>query len=406
MLAALEFKAEGIGESEQAARTEALEAILAQMGEGLGYTLSTEYLRELTTTGRIEQFEAYISNIEIVAGEEVHCFVSVLVPADSYYSNRSDEYIKMLEREDDIRALIAEAEEHYRNNRDSEALYSMLEALDLSLSGGISDPSLSPETLRDKAIGYLGNMEIRASAGDVFSITVYRRKGIFHPRVDRCTVEMLYARLNSSGIAVRDTLSVLTDQKGNCEFVQTDPYALRYGELVFRVDLPDDTLQAIGSKAGDGFLDPLLEVWDSRSVRIIYNGAADISKVIAFAAYRADGSLIENSSAYFEFRKYIEHIGLSVELVPAAGEDADEMLGTLSALYPEGTEFIIARVGAVDAHEILNGWIARAEAYVLYPDGEIQSSAAVAEGDDYELAVTAALDKAARIAAGMMLKRL
>ena len=174
---ALQFMAEGTGETPEDAEMNALLNIMAQMGRGLGYSIEDLYMRELSTTGRIDDLGAYIEESYSAEDDEGwHSFILAVAPSGTYYANRSEEYMALLERENDIRSSIRSTEESYRMNHDTQALTQMLGALDKSLDGPVSDESLQPMTLLSRAIEYLDAIEIDAVSGESVDISMWRRR--------------------------------------------------------------------------------------------------------------------------------------------------------------------------------------------------------------------------------------
>ena len=410
-LGALQFLAEGTGSSEDEARADAVLSILTQMGRGLGYDLVPLYMREFSTAGTVAALGAYTEGSYSVESDDGwHYYMLAVAPSGTYYANRTEEYNAMLGREDAVRAFIAEAEESYRSNHDTEALLHMLEALDASLDGPVADEGLQPQVLLARAVDYLGVIRIDAWDGeDGIALRVWRERGLFHPDVADGTVELVYTRLASDGVAVKDSLVLRTDGYGHLSYVPTDPYALRYGELSFRPYIPEGLLSSIASKSDSGFLAPLMRQWRASETKLLIPSVrpADADgTVIAFAAYRADGSLIEESSAFNAFHSYLDNAGAGYyRIVRSAGEEPEEILADLAEEYGSDARSIIVRAGLVGTSAVLDGYVARADAQIIH-DGDTQDASAVAEGPDAETAEENALIKASCIAAGMLLKRI
>ena len=219
----------------------------------------------------------------------------------------------------------------------------------------------------------------------------------------------MYTRLASDGVAVKDSLVLRTDGYGHLSYVPTDPYALRYGELSFRPYIPEGLLSSIASKSDSGFLAPLMRQWRASETKLLIPSVrpADADgTVIAFAAYRADGSLIEESSAFNAFHSYLDNAGAGYyRIVRSSGEEPEEILADLAEEYGSDARSIIVRAGLVGTSAVLDGYVARADAQIIH-DGDTQDASAVAEGPDAETAEENALIKASCIAAGMLLKRI
>ena len=348
---ALQFMAEGTGETPEDAEMNALLNIMAQMGRGLGYSIEDLYMRELSTTGRIDDLGAYIEESYSAEDDEGwHSFILAVAPSGTYYANRSEEYMAMLERENDIRSSIRSAEESYRMNHDTQALTQMLGALDKSLDGPVSDESLQPMTLLSRAIEYLDAIEIDAVSGESVDISMWRRRGLFHPVISEGEVEIVYRRLDSNGNETVSSVVAKTGENGHISYVPTDPYALRHGTIEIRPYIPESLISSL-QEADDVLMWPFMEKLDE---------------------------------AY--------------PIVVAPGEETEEIHDNLTASYPAGTRFIIVRTGLVDSVSIHQGFAVRADAQIFI-DGIEETASAVAEGSSVEDAGANALKKASRIAA-------
>ena len=189
----LVFIGHGYGENATEARTAALDDALASMSVGIGYDLSPYYLRELVSTDGIAELGTYInSEFSTVSGNGYECYVAVVTPESSYNSMMSEEYVMMLEREESIRNHLGSAGDRYRANEDTEALAETLRALAVSLEGPVEDASLSPDSILQTAMGYLGNIELDVNRdGEVIA---KRTKGIFHPYIISGKIDASYDR--------------------------------------------------------------------------------------------------------------------------------------------------------------------------------------------------------------------
>ena len=405
---ALQFMAEGTGETPEDAEMNALLNIMAQMGRGLGYSIEDLYMRELSTTGRIDDLGAYIEESYSAEDDEGwHSFILAVAPSGTYYANRSEEYMAMLERENDIRSSIRSAEESYRLNHDTQALTQMLGALDKSLDGPVSDESLQPMTLLSRAIEYLDAIEIDAVSGESVDISMWRRRGLFHPVISEGEVEIVYRRLDSNGNETVSSVVAKTGENGHISYVPTDPYALRHGTIEIRPYIPESLISSL-QEADDVLMWPFMEKLDECTVSAELRNAqaGDESCVIAFGSYQANGDAINDSSAFEAFSSYLESAGAGAyPIVVAPGEETEEIHDNLTASYPAETRFIIVRTGLVDSVSIHQGFAVRADAQIFI-DGIEETASAVAEGSSVEDAGANALKKASRIAAGLLLSRL
>ena len=158
------FVGEGRGESEQNARAAAYRSALERMGSDLGYDIVSSYYRELLNTDRIAELGSYIaSSYSTFDNSGYYYYVLVITPADSFDERRSEDIEKARGRDREIASLLSSASAHYRANEDVDALSDVLSALSLSLDGSLQH---SPDDLMARAMAYLGNLELTASAAE------------------------------------------------------------------------------------------------------------------------------------------------------------------------------------------------------------------------------------------------
>ena len=417
MFGSAAFVGRGSGEDEVSARNDSLRDALSQMGEGLGYDLVPLYLRELSGSGRIQELGTYISDsYSTSSGGRISYYTLVITPDSGYYSKRSDEYTALLERENSIKAYLESAGRHYRANEDTEALTDTLKALDLSLSGTVTDPSLMPDKLLARAEEYLSNIRIqltRHKNGSTVGVRLTRNSAMFSPRIINALVDAVYLMSNNDGGVVESTLPCRTGQNGQFTFSRTNPYMIRTGIIRFRIGFPSSLLQSIESHAEEGFLDDFISRLESVSCEYAYSErpAYDPSSlIIAVSSYGYDGNLRNEDDALNAFTSMLENTAVDYySIVPGSGDVEDEVYASVRELYPEKRYVLLVRVGVVDSSEASGSVYMRAEGRVTMHDTETESvlfsqdSFAAASGSDRESAESAALAREAVTAAGRLL---
>lgn len=405
------FIGHGYGESKAESRASAIEDALSSMSRGLGYDLVQYYLRELVSTDSIEELGTYInSEYTTESGNGFESYVALVTPETAYNSLRSEDYVKMLEREDQIRSRLSDAAAHYRANEDTEALADTIEALSLSLDGPVEDESLFPEALLEKAMEYLDNITIRADRHG--NVTVRRTKGMFHPYVVSGSIDASYERLGVDGMNERQIVTCLTDQKGKFTFRVTDPYTVRGSDVIFSVSLPP-AISDVRRKAPQDFLSEFDRLYTDKSVIFRYEEYTAFSQdeaVIGIAVYDMAGNIIPESGAYGAFSQEFRTAGASYTVTAAYGDDAESVYLDLLSRYPERSHIIFVRTGVTGVSRISSGWTARADSRIIIVDSRNignaseRTATAVARGADEEEAMENALVHSAIIAAGMLLQ--
>ena len=410
----LVFIGHGYGENATEARTAALDDALASMSVGIGYDLSPYYLRELVSTDGIAELGTYInSEFSTVSGNGYECYVAVVTPESSYNSMMSEEYVMMLEREESIRNHLGSAGDRYRANEDTEALAETLRALAVSLEGPVEDASLSPDSILQTAMGYLGNIELDVNRdGEVIA---KRTKGIFHPYIISGKIDASYERINADGERERATVTCQTDSRGRFVFTVTDPYTIRQSDVIFSVSLPLDAMREIEQKAPDGFMDDFYRLFSERGISYRTEGymayPAD-ETVIGVAFYDENGNVVSGDNAYGMLSSVVSSVGADYLVAKASGDDDEGVYINMMARYPERSHFLLLRIGITDIAETSRGWSVRSDARALLVDRSRpseaydQASSAVGMGATLDEAKANALWRSASIAIGMILSRI
>lgn len=405
------FVGEGRGESEQNARAAAYRSALERMGSDLGYDIVSSYYRELLNTDRIAELGSYIaSSYSTFDNSGYYYYVLVITPSDSFDERRSEDIEKARGRDREIASLLSSASAHYRANEDVDALSDVLSALSLSLDGSLQH---SPDDLMARAMAYLGNLELTASSAEdaICSVRMRRTRGPFHPMVRSGKVDAAYFMVDNAGDTIEDSVVAQTRQNGSFNFPATNPYMVRRGSIIFSIHLPEDTLAEIERKADEGFLDPLLSLRAEKSIVFDYvlpDRFPHAEALIAIVPFMRGDSPVYATETLEAFKGQLEAVGVGYDIVLAAGEDEGDILSRLRALYPEKRYLIISYLGVTDHREAFDGYYARVDGRSLIMDRDSllveQEIFASDGGESVEEAELNALEKGARIAAGMLLK--
>ncbi len=414
------FVGSGTGGNEAEARSAAYLDLLKQMSMDLGYEVTGLYYRELLSTDGIEELGTRITDRYSAPGDgRIHYFALAETPEERYYSSRSQEYAEALERTGTIAGYLDSALEAYRNNRDTESLAYILEALDESLSGPVTDPGHTPGNLLGRAMEILGNIELSLrdpGPGTEVTVRMERAKGFFHPPVVSGMIRASYTMVDGEGNETGASVSAMTGDNGRVRFVKVNPYTVRRGSIGFSVDVPEDLLASIAAKAGEGFIEDFMSLLDEKTVRFDYadSGRLDSSStIISVTSYDQDGMMMPGSEAAAAFSAFLSSVyAQPFTIVQGIGDDEGEVLSYLRREYPGMEDYVILRIGIVDSAEGGGVSYARSESRLSAYSGQSalpyiqQDSYAAGRGESEEEAGYDSLRRGAEIAAGMFLSHL
>ncbi len=383
------------------------------MGSELGYDIVGEYYREFLNTGRIEDLGTYVSAFySTFDNSGYYYYILTITPSERFDEMRSADVEEARSRDREIAALLSSASAHYRANEDIMALSDVLSAVSLSLDGSIE---YSADELLDRAMSYLGNIELTVSDAEsaICSVRIRRTRGPFHPMVRSGLVDASYSMVNNSGEIIEDSVFAATESNGRFAFPWTNPYMIRTGAIRFSVDVPDDVMAAIERKAENGFLDSFYALLDEKSVEYRYELEDRFPReeaIIAIVPFMRGESAVFPEETIAAFSSQMESAGVSYDIVMASGEDEADIIRNLRALYPEKRYFIISYLAVTDYRESFDGYYCRVDGRSLVLDGEsvmVEQEIFAASGGETEAdAERNALERGARLAAGMLLKEI
>ena len=255
-------------------------------------------------------------------------------------------------------------------------------------------------------------VRLASSAEDaICSVKMRRTRGPFHPMVRSGKVDAAYFMVDNAGDTIEDSVVAQTRQNGSFDFPATNPYMVRRGSIIFSIHLPEDTIEEIERKAGKGFLDPLLSLRAEKSIVFDYvlpDRFPHAEALIAIVPFMRGDSPVYATETLEAFKGQLDAVGVGYDIVLAAGEDEGDILSRLHALYPEKRYLIISYLGVTDHREAFDGYYARVDGRSLIMDRDsllVEQEIFASDGDEsVEEAELNALEKGARIAAGMLLK--
>lgn len=373
------FVGSGEGTTEEAARAGAVMDVINRLGEEVDLDSKDRYFTKLYTTKRIDEFSTVISDEYSMKDDDGlwHCYVLTASNTARLNEARSREYSLMLERESRIGTKVNEALEYYKDNEDVEAVNSLLEAVEISLEGKISNPEYTSEVLVSRVEKYLSAIRFE-SAGNgrktdgLPGYRIYRDKGIMHPSVENAAVRVIYPSLDPEGNVLYLSYTARSDENGIIKVNRTNAYSLKKGTMTVTVDIDEDIMTRIDRKAGTDLLSSVRTLINDMSYSITYGEKEAYSRgetVIAMALSGYDGSRVDISFAKNILQNMTESLGLeSVTLVEAEGEDEEEALEFLNENYSGTGVIYLIRIGIVDRVENLGVWYTKTEGKVIRID--------------------------------------
>ena len=350
------YVTEGSGLSAEEARTDAMANALIEMGDDLGWDVYTEYFRELGSTGTVADLDGSIRETftREYRGGRFSCYILFDISEDRFLSLRDPELTAVLEREAEIRSLLEDARTSYMENRDIEALSKALNALSLSLDRDLDDPSLDPEKILETVMYYLQPLEIRVSQRGKSmdsSIFVRRNRGLLSPLVYDATLNGYYPIRDNAGVVKEEEIDFNTSE-GVYRYTNTNPYALRNGEMRLSFALDSELLSAIESKAPDGFMNEFLETLSSKTVSYEYDERTADNTLpfdVLIAEYDIHGALLDDTVALSSFNASLSDSDRVLEADRGYGDDDGEILSSYVSEGGDKRYLVIMRLGVSDS---------------------------------------------------------
>ena len=407
----------GTGEDADSARAAAYWNLLERISGDLGYDAVGMYYRELLSSDAITELNASVTDTYRVPEHgSVRYYAMMEIPSETYYQGAAAEHTEAIERSGSISAYMDAASECYLRNEDTAALVNTLRALDLSFDGASASSGYTSSEILSEAMRYLGNIRISVSGNgrdDIPEVRLRRAKGIFYPPVVNASVLVTYPMVAGDGSITSSSITMMTDRDGSAEFIRTNPYMIREGEIRFSIAVPGDLLASVLSKAPDGFMDDFMDLLEETSALCSYSYPERIpsaSCAIGIAAYGSDGIQIGSDPVYAAFSDYLKSAGAEgYVIVPVIGDSDEEALLYLRRMVPSMEHYIIFRAGIVDSRSGAGVSYVRTEGHLSIYDASsdeplsVHNPSAAEGGSDAAEAGEASLARCGAGAAGMLL---
>ena len=348
------YIAEGSGTSEEAARLSAIESVLLELSDDIGWDAYSEYYREMSSTGEVAELDGTIRNsyVREYRGGRFSCYILFDISEDLFISMQSPELVETMRMEEEVRSYMTDARESYMANRDVDAISNALEALSISLDADLKD-ELSPSEILSTLLYYIEPLEIYAEQetdGIEAKISVKRNRGLLSPLVYSAPIDISYLIRNTEGQIIEEHISFNTGS-GVYEYGNTNPYALPEGEVSLSLDLDESLIAEIADKAEDGFFTPFLDNLASKSMSYSYDEKSEGSSLydILIAQYDIHGAQMDDSTALDAFNSILSDAAGDIVALPAVGDDEEEMIASYLKENSAGRYVVAMRLGVAES---------------------------------------------------------
>lgn len=374
----------GEGETEARADEEAYLSILSSLSEKAGVDYSVKYYEELSLTDRISAFDTVVTTkYHTVQDGVFYSYMLSTTDTIRLQEVSASDYAVLAGREQKVKDKVSQSLSYYRENRDVDAINSLLEAVELSLEGEITDESCSTEVLVERLEKYVSQIKFeyigRSRKTDwETGFRIYRSKGIMYPSVEYAEVKVIYPSLNASGEIIYLPYSALSDENGIVKVNKTNAYSLKKGKMSIVIDVDEDTIKRIDEKT-DG---TLLESFRSLLSETVFTAQYSEDEVygpgeavIALALSLYDGSRVDIAPAAETVAEMADALGLeNVTVVEAEGEEEEDALSFLGERYSSTSVIYMIRIGVVERVYTLGTWYIKTEGKIIRIDNRSGTS--------------------------------
>jgi hypothetical protein len=398
------------------ARLEAYRDLLDQLSLFIGEDVTEQYYRELTNTSSIEAFALHITD-EHQRSEKGHQTVYLLARSDAkkLESRQSSVYQEMIVREQQIVALIKEADRAYRANDDTRAITRYLEAALLSAQGPVADSKHESASLIDRATSMIKALRMTTRTIDSkrarATIQLRRRGRILSSRVFDAPIVATFTSRNSLGVHYEDQLLFNTAREGAFQFLPYNQGLIPSGTITFTVDL-SQYLPRLDAAVGTEGTQTLREAIASTSLNISYELENPLlgERVLAeIQEYSIEGGrVVGGITALTAFEALMEESGIAVEQVDLEEAEVEEQLQEIASQVSNSALVYLGSVSSVREDRlgsrsivVVSGRIRLYRIGVESPIYDTQEVEAVGSGSTIQEARQRAFERFGTIAASL-----
>ncbi|MDX9914762.1 MAG: hypothetical protein RBS49_02635 [Sphaerochaeta sp.] len=336
------------------ARLAAYEDILDQISAYVGEDVRTAYYRELTTTSRIADFNLSVTS-EHQRSEKGISYVYLLARLDAALlsARQTTIYRQTQQRENEIAALIKEADRAYRANDDTQAIASYLTAAAVAARGPVFEKKHESSLLVDRAIAYIKALHLSFRATDPGSATTVvqlrRHRRLLSSRVVNAPIVASFTAYNSLAERYEDRLSFNTASQGSFLFIPHSELLVADGSITFSLDLA----QVIESARE--YLDPVLlaQVEDALSLvsaAFSYRRTSPLASRplhVEIQEYAIDGTIQPGTVALSSFVSTLDRYNVEATAVDLDAAEREEQIAELRSRYGADALAYVGSVGVV-----------------------------------------------------------
>lgn len=371
------FTSRGEGPSSDIAYSAAATALLEQVSAYLGYDVTGRYYRELTARNSVADIGLTITN-EVSRGN----YYYLLAYADTELLNsaRPESYSQMLERENEIKKLKAEAMGYYRNNMDVEAIRLLLQATAIAASGVISDEECSVSALLSQATEWVSPLEIRIlkenpEAAEA-ELKVIRKRGVFNPGVANAKLNASFSVRRGTEDSYIYSFPIQTDADGLVSFKEFYPYAENEAVVLFSLNF-DDELEALSKALSGSEAEDFLSALELVSASFAYSKVSQASGdgILLYAnGYDERGEMTDSNLIADIMISFLEKEGITAIEVDSEYEDFEDIYNDIKRRYDLNYDYLIfVSAGCAVDSETPSGdliWVCDGVAILFRFDGD------------------------------------
>lgn len=349
------FVGKGEDKDPQLAKNKAYLDALQASAEFVGAEVVETYYRELFDTDAIAQFGMTVSKqYQTTVEDIVEYYVLFKASRRSIESNWSEDYKKILAHEEEIKTLLADSVEDYKNNNDVESVNKILKALARSLTFDIKNEELKSSVILEKALLQLSQIEINIKKYNPRTaeaeVKLTRKYGILHPPVKNAIVNASFMTYEPLASQIPSSIVYMTDNKGRFTFSPINPYFVKKGQVTFLLDMESE-LYNLSLVAPKEYLENLEQVISNIRVSFDYeleqkNSSEKVG--ISLTEYREDGQRLFSNYAQDTFISYFNTENTNLTTITLNEEEFDFILEEVKENYPEIKYLIWGRVGVLD----------------------------------------------------------
>lgn len=349
------FVAHASALNRNAARDAAYNDLLSQVSEYLGYDVVGRYYRELGEYGSVSQISLEIDSTSTSTYEGyVHYYILAYADTAVIASMRSPQRQRQVEMEAQVESLRLQAMEHYRNNRDVDAIRCLMEAIAIAGEYGIASEGNSADELLERALYWLGNIRIRLSGEDPetgsVTVRVVRDRGLLSPPVVGAPVEASFTV--HTHLDGHETFSVpfMTGSNGRFGFEKYHPQMAGEGRVVFSLDL-EEWIDEVEDRAGLSYAAPLGNLAQSIVASFDYSlsGVLGNSSVLVIMdEFDENGNILDSTWARDAFISYLEGEGIEPDVASTADQNFSSAIGDLVSAYSQYDWIFWSAAGLAD----------------------------------------------------------